>query len=1261
MRNFTQKISFAFLSVALFAIAVYADFPKPSPGGAASLGDYSSSMPNPRVSTDFAKPSIPYPTNKWFTSLFVPPVVDNNSFAYHYGNRVSAAPMMIVYDHTFPDTWSPPINAGSGYMVGGHDIKKNTNNDMIASVVMAFAVQGALGTDLSNVIAADNILLKDYSDWSFTAVLQDRTDPTKKITSTFGKGFVFTYNYFSIGVNPRLRMKYTADGSQTAYYYNLGGTMTPIPNNTTVSTDSIMIKVYAVRAGNYNTPKYQYFGIYAPSGSSFSIKSNSNYCDITLTGETESERYLSIALLKSPQTSEADSEAFNIFNDYYRYAYNFITDTKVTWNFNQSQSMLTTDFNFTFDANPKRSGGNFLQNQTVFALYPHQWKNAQTAPNKSYTYNSIRGNLKVHAGSSFSTEHKFNGIVPFLTYEVPDNLKQRLQQYVSYDRDYNPMTSRGANTYYYGKGLAKSANLITVFNQHGNLVARDNMIERLKRELSLWYSGGNGTKGFKYDKKWGGIIGTPYAFESQLYNDHHFHYGYFIYASAILAMYDPSFAESTQYKGMVDLLVREINNPSRTDVNFPFLRGFDVYEGHSYANGLGGGSRDFGNDEESSSEAMNAWAGIYLWGMVTNNTDWIKLAIYGYTTQYESAKNYYFNMDGDIWNINDYDHASVGVLYDGSFNWGLFWSPVITQSVMGIQVMPLTPSMLYLGYNTDYARNFYNEMWARRGTTSNQENFWRDIWLRFKALFDAPGALDDWHAANLPAKFNNHSANNPFLGDDGSSLSYSYHFINFFNALGTVDTGYYADYPSFLVMNKDGARTFLAYNPDQSNSKTVRFYRRSGGTGPVVPNGGSMTIPPGTLAKTGNFTEFEYYDTDTSDSPPAEPVRDIDTYSIYSDHFEGCVWDDSTSPDGVGWSPWSQTIAIDVRSSTVSAGSFEGYNYMIVGRVNTGWGAWSWYYLNGVKKDMRAFYGGTLEASFKIDNPSPVANNFEIGLEGKGGAQVWKRIGDFGFNQTIAGKWHTVSIPLTSANGFSEDMLSEVPSPFIMRHNAGSSAYEWGINVYVDCIVWKKPHASTPFYTDIRKRTDDTLTTSSASFVWDNLSAYKQPNAVSMQYIEISLNSFQGYDWGIQIYSDNKGLTAGVDPIYTGQIDSTTISGLVNMRYSNIPMLPMKWRVAPSTIGDYEVFADNWFDPWYDLRDISAFNSSPQLHNGCDEVKVMDRRGFKYQFDYVNTNDYIFSAFDGNKKVRIYFMADFTNAKKGVLYSSNIILEYFSE
>ena len=69
---------------------------------------------------------------------------------------------------------------------------------------------------------------------------------------------------------------------------------------------------------------------------------------------------------------------------------------------------------------------------------------------------------------------------------------------------------------------------------------------------------------------------------------------------------------------------------------------------------------------------------------------------------------------------------------------------------------------------------------------------------------------------------------------------------------------------------------------------------------------------------------------------------------------------------------------------------------------------------------------------------------------------------------------------------------------------------------------------------------------------------------------------------------------------------------------------------------------------------MSAFDDSTGLHSGCDEIKFMDRRGFRY-----NAADY--GSLPDDKKIRLYFIADFTNARRNSLYGANLVIEYFNE
>lgn len=92
----------------------------------------------------------------------------------------------------------------------------------------------------------------------------------------------------------------------------------------------------------------------------------------------------------------------------------------------------------------------------------------------------------------------------------------------------------------------------------------------------------------------------------------HFHYGYHIYAAAIVAHFDPKWGRD--HFEEVLLLIRDIANPSHEDTFFPTFRHKDWYQGSSWASGITVSPLN-GRNQESSSEAIAAYEAVGLYGM----------------------------------------------------------------------------------------------------------------------------------------------------------------------------------------------------------------------------------------------------------------------------------------------------------------------------------------------------------------------------------------------------------------------------------------------------------------------------------------------------------------------------------------------------------------------------------------------------------------------------------------------------------------------
>ena len=139
----------------------------------------------------------------------------------------------------------------------------------------------------------------------------------------------------------------------------------------------------------------RHYGVFAPTGSTWS---GTGPLQSTLNGGD----YLSIALL--PDDSLSTLELFR------QHAYAFVTDSTVDWDYDEAASTLETTYSYTTEL--MEDNGSSV-NQTMTALYRHQWLNT-AAPLTAFSYPSPNGEMKLFAGSSFTTDLPFNGVLPAL-------------------------------------------------------------------------------------------------------------------------------------------------------------------------------------------------------------------------------------------------------------------------------------------------------------------------------------------------------------------------------------------------------------------------------------------------------------------------------------------------------------------------------------------------------------------------------------------------------------------------------------------------------------------------------------------------------------------------------------------------------------------------------------------------------------------------------------------------------------------------------
>lgn len=539
------------------------------------------------------------------------------------------------------------------------------------------------------------------------------------------------------------------------------------------------------------------YAIFAPTGSSWDW-SDPNNLKLSLPAHS---RYFSVAGL--PDGTQPTLQQFLAV------AYAFPTSTKVEWQYDIQTSKVKSLFTVQTVA---KEGNN---QSTFMGLYPHHWSNLTAVQSAKYSYDSVRGQIRLIAGNQFSLDHTYQGFVPWWgalnTQEYSTKVNSVLVGDVA--KSSQLFTKMGRGTYSIGKGLGAVAQLMSVAEAEGELEARDELLSLLKKRMESWFDGTRNTY-FVEDKKIGSFIGLPQEYNSVSdMNDHHFHYGYWIMGAAHIALRDPNWALPQQWGGMVNKIIADIATDERGQSDYPFLRNFDVYEGHSWASGTAIPFDD-GNNQESSSEAINAWAGLILWAEATGNPRLRDLGIYLYTSEIASTQQYWFDLDQEVFPA-EYGKPLAAQVFGGKYSYNTWWTQEPRQ-ITGINLLPVTTASTYLSKNPAYVKNIVSGLpaevkayLARGMSDGTPKDIWQDILASYLVLSDPQAGQSLWNSKGTV--------------EFGETRTHTMHFINSINEMGVPDASITANATLYAVFKgpKDN-RTYLVYNPSASKIQ-VKF------------------------------------------------------------------------------------------------------------------------------------------------------------------------------------------------------------------------------------------------------------------------------------------------------------------------------------------------------------------------------------------------------------------------------------------------------
>lgn len=339
---------------------------------------------------------------------------------------------------------------------------------------------------------------------------------------------------------------------------------------------------------------------------------------------------------------------------------------------------------------------------TAHVLMPHHRAGDQPARDGCGlgTYRSVYGALELCAGSHLLADAPV--VEPTGTLDLAGVSEDRraavLEQLAA---DVAGTEAFASDTYFGGKHLYRAATLVVL----GETLGADDVVADLRTRVSdalrEWAEpdgcARRDARCFVYDDAARSVIGRTPSFGSDELNDHHFHYGYLLSAAGLLGADDPALVDDL--RPVMDLLVQDVAAALPSDA-LPQLRTYDPYAGHAWASGTAPFAD--GNNQESASEAVNAWNGVGLWAAASGQDDLRTQATWLTSTEALTSRTYWTAPDLDDPVLDGFEHRVLALNWGGKRDWATWFSPE-PSAMLGILLIPMGPVSDHLALGVDPA------------------------------------------------------------------------------------------------------------------------------------------------------------------------------------------------------------------------------------------------------------------------------------------------------------------------------------------------------------------------------------------------------------------------------------------------------------------------------------------------------------------------------------------------------------------------------